>query len=84
MTNLAFWKDAAERAVRTAAQALLSIWLVGDVAFSFYDIDWGQALGVAVGAALISILMSIAGGRTGDPNTATFIAPTTSSDEPTE
>ncbi|WP_222131233.1 holin [Pseudonocardia sp. C8] len=40
-----FWKDAAERALKTAAQALLSIWLVGDVAFDLLSVDWGSRSG---------------------------------------
>lgn len=68
-----FWADALERAVKTAAQALLSLWLVGDVAFDLFQVDWGGALGVAAGAAVISILTSIASGPVGDPGTASLV-----------
>ncbi|MFC5996969.1 holin [Pseudonocardia hispaniensis] len=59
MLSAAFWVAALERAVKTAAQSLLSLWLVGDVAFNLLSIDWGTAAGVAAGAAVISLLTSI-------------------------
>lgn len=59
MMNGSFWVGALERAVKTAAQSLLSLWLVGDVAFNLLSIDWGASLGVAAGAAVLSLLSSI-------------------------
>lgn len=59
MFSSAFWKDAGERAVKTAAQALLALWLVGDKAFDVLHADFGQAAGIAAGAAVVSILTSI-------------------------
>lgn len=53
-----FWKAAGERAIRTLAQSLLSLWLAGDV-FNVLNVDWLNALGVSLGAALISVLMSL-------------------------
>lgn len=74
MLTALFWKDAFERAVKTAAQALLSLWLVGDVAFNLFTVDWGSALGVAAGAAVISLLTSIASGPVGDRGTASLVS----------
>jgi hypothetical protein len=54
-----FWADAAERAVKTIAQALLALFVVGDQVFNILSVNWNQALGVAAGAGVISILMSI-------------------------
>lgn len=54
-----FWADAAERAIKTVAQALLSLFIVGDQVFNLLTVNWSQALGVAAGAGVISVLMSI-------------------------
>jgi hypothetical protein len=71
MWNLAFWKTAAERALRTLAQVLLSLIVVGET--GFMDVDWIQALSVAGLAALASILMSIVATGIGDKGTASLV-----------
>ena len=70
MFTITFWKDAAERAIRTAAQALLALWAT-DVA-GVLAVDWVQAGSVAALAALTSILMSIVATGVGDRETANF------------
>lgn len=70
-----FWVDAAERAIRTAAEALLSLWLVGDVALNAFTIDWYEAGGIALGAALLSVLASLVASRRGSPETASLVDP---------
>jgi hypothetical protein len=70
MFTMKFWKDAAERAIRTAAQALLALWAT-DVT-GVLAVDWVQAGSVAALAALTSILMSIIATGVGDRDTATF------------
>jgi hypothetical protein len=68
MWTSTFWKAAAERALRTVAQVLLSLW-VSDGVFNALSIDWLNALGVALGAALISVLMSmVPAGPEGSPS----------------
>ncbi|WFG44371.1 holin [Pseudonocardia alni] len=67
-----FWKDAGERAVKTTAQALLSLWLVGGV-FDVLAVDWGSALGVAGGAAVISLLTSVVSAPAADRGTASLV-----------
>lgn len=68
MWTVNFWKAAGERALRTLAQSLLSLWLAGDV-FDAFHVDWAQALGVGLGAALISVLMSLVpAGPSGSPS----------------
>lgn len=63
-----FWKATAERALRTVAQVLLALWLSDDV-FNVLSVDWLNSLGVALGAAVISVLMSIVpAGPTGSPS----------------
>lgn len=60
MWSKAFWKAAAERAVKTAAQAPLTAWLVGDVTINALEVDWTTAGGLALGGAVVSILTSLA------------------------
>ena len=71
MRTKAFWIDAAERAVRTFAQALVAAITAG---FVLTDAAaWGQALLVAAVAALVSVLTSIAGSAVGDPASPSFL-----------
>jgi len=58
MFTLAFWKAAAERAVKTAAQAALVQLVVGD-GFSAFDADWATAGSFALGGAVASVLFSL-------------------------
>jgi hypothetical protein len=66
-----FWKDAAERAIRTAAQALLALWAT-DVS-GVLAVDWVQAGSVSALAALMSLLMSVAATGTGSQDSASTI-----------
>jgi hypothetical protein len=70
MFTITFWKDAAERAIRTAAQALLALWAT-DVT-GVLAVDWLQAGSVAALAALTSVLMSIIATGVGDKDSAQF------------
>ena len=71
MYTLTFWKDAAERAIRTAAQALLALWAT-DVS-GVLAVDWVQAGSVSALAALMSLLMSIAATGTGSQDSASTL-----------
>ncbi|MCD4558216.1 holin [Schaalia sp. lx-100] len=64
-----FWLGVFERAVKTAAQALLAVLTTGTV---LWGLDWGQAVGLALTAALISVLTSIADPRAADVHEVTF------------
>lgn len=57
MFGKAFWKGAAERAIKTAAQSLLGVLGVGGI--GVLDVDWQAATSVALVAALASVLTSI-------------------------
>ena len=70
MFTIKFWKDAGERAIRTAAQALLALWAT-DVS-GVLEVDWVQAGSVAALAALTSVLMSIVATNVGDKDSADF------------
>lgn len=52
-----FWKGAAERAIKTFAQTLAAVFVVGTT--GILDVDWAPALSIAGAAALASILTSI-------------------------
>lgn len=57
MWSRQFWMDAAERAVKTAAQAGLAFFIVGET--NLVSLDWPAILGVAAAAAVASVLTSL-------------------------
>ncbi|MBG0560740.1 holin [Actinoplanes aureus] len=66
MRTRVFWTQTAERAVKTAAQALLGLWPLDQ--FNILDADPRLAGGIAAGAAVLSILTSLASTAVGDKN----------------
>lgn len=66
-----FWKGTLERAIRTAAQAVLAL-LSTDVA-GILSVDWVQTVSVAGMAAFLSVLMSIVATGVGDHESPSFI-----------
>lgn len=70
--NKAFILAALERAVKTAAQALLALWL-SDQAFDITNVSLQHSFGVAATAAVLSLLTSIvsAGAGNSGPSLAT-------------
>ena len=71
MRTAKFWIDAAERAVRTFAQALVAALTAG---FVFTDgAAWGAALLTAAIAALVSLLTSVAASGVGDQSTPSLL-----------
>lgn len=65
MRTATFWRETAERAAKSAAQSLLLLW-AGDSAFNVVDADPRLAGGIAAGAAVLSVLTSIASTSIGD------------------
>lgn len=59
-----FWKDTAERAVKTFAQSLAAVLTAG--ATGVLDVDWKNAVSVALLATLVSVFTSIGSGTVGD------------------
>jgi hypothetical protein len=59
MWTVSFWKQAVERAVKTAAQTALAFFVVGTT--DLLSVDWlvvGSGVGVAVIASLLTSLAS--------------------------
>ena len=71
MWTVAFWKDLAERALATFAEALVAALVV--VEGGIVDVDWGQGLGVAALAALVAVLKGIVGIKLGEAGTAGWV-----------
>jgi hypothetical protein len=72
MFTVSFWKQAAERAVKSAAQALLGLW-VGAQAFDAWNVDWKKASGVALGAAILSLLTSLGSASVGKKDSPSLV-----------
>jgi hypothetical protein len=70
-----FWRDAAERAIATAAQTAASLTGVGAIAApDLLAVAWPYVASVTGGAALLSLLKSIAASRlAGMPGTASLV-----------
>lgn len=56
---MSWWKAASVRALKTAAQA--AIGAIGTGAIGLFQADWANVLSIALMAAVISYLTSIAG-----------------------
>lgn len=66
-----FWVDTLERAIRTACQAALSAGVVGGV--GLFDVDWMNVGGIALVAAIASVLTCVASsGKTDSISPASF------------
>lgn len=70
MLSKAFFKDLAERAVKTFAQTLLAVLAVG---VPIWEMDWVSALGIAAGATVLSVLTSVASAGAGNHDTASLV-----------
>ena len=64
MFTLTFWKAAAERAAKTAAQAAILQLVIGE-GFNAFEADWGTAGGFALGGAVTSVLFSVVSAKVG-------------------
>ena len=73
MWSREFWIATAERAVKSAAQAPLVAWGVGDVALDVFALDWRLGLGVAAGGALVSVLTSLASAGAGPDRSPSLV-----------
>lgn len=74
MWTAGFWKDAVERALKTLAQTLLSVLVVGGVVLNIFTVDWVNALGIGLGAMIVSLLTSILSSFVGSSDTASLVS----------
>ena len=72
MFTKSFWKSAAERAIRTVAQALVAV--IAATSFDWFSADWKAIAGTALTAGVLSLLTSIASAGIGDKGTPSLIA----------
>lgn len=64
LNNKLFWIDTAERAIKTFAQTLVA--LLGAGAVDILNVNWGDMTAVSLGAAVVSVLTSIASAGSGN------------------
>lgn len=72
MFTAKFWRESAERAIKSAAQALIGLWAL-DGAFNVLTVDLQLAGGVAAGAAVMSVLTSLVTSGVGEPNSPSAV-----------
>lgn len=58
MHTARFWTVTLDRAIRTAAQTAVALLGAGQV--DVLTVDWGQVASLSAGAALLSVLTSVA------------------------
>ena len=66
-----FWLQATERAIKTFAQTAVA--LIGAGLFNLLTTDWVQLIGVSGGAALLSILTSVASAKVHDDDSPSLV-----------
>lgn len=67
--NKTFWVKATERAVKSAAQAIVGALALSDTGFvNAFSLDYKLAAGVAVGGAVLSYLTSLLTAGVGESN----------------
>lgn len=72
MTTGQFWIDTLERAIKTMAQVVVAT--VGTGAVGITSLDWAQIGSLAATAGVVSIMMSLASDRIGNPGPS-LVAP---------
>jgi uncharacterized membrane protein len=71
MFTKTFWTAAAERALRTVAQALIAV--IAATTFDWFTADWQAIAGTALTAGVLSLLTSIASAGIGDKGTPSMV-----------
>ena len=69
--TIGFWKGACERAIKTAAQAGLAFFVVGETGIA--DVDWATVGGGSLVAAVASVLTSLASAPFGPAGTPSVV-----------
>ena len=71
MFTTTFWKSAAERAIKTVAQALIAV--LAATTFDWFTADWQAIAGTAATAGVLSLLSSIASAGIADKGTPSAV-----------
>lgn len=71
-----FWKQVAERAVKTFAQSILALFAADEV-FSILDVDLNKTFGVAALALVASVLTSLVSANVGPEKESPSLTETT-------
>ena len=66
-----FWIDAAERAIKTAAEVAILFFSAGQL--NVFAVDWKTVVGLALGGAVLSVLSSLASSKVGFPTSASLV-----------
>lgn len=69
--TIGFWRGAAERALKTAAQTAVAFFVVGETGVA--DVDWATIGGISLVAAIVSVLTSLASAPFGPENTPSLV-----------
>lgn len=72
MWTLKFWKETADRSIKSAAQAVILGFGIGE-GLNAFAVDYKLAAGFAIGAAILSLLSSLISAPFGVKGTASFI-----------
>ena len=67
-----FWKQTAERSIKTAAQVALTFFVAGET--NVVDVPWTAAAGVTAGAAIASVLFSLASAPFGPEGSPSLVS----------
>lgn len=71
MWGTAFWIGATDRIIKSVAQTLVLLYTGQQ--FNLLGIDWKATVGLAGGAAVLSLLTSLASAPAGTPGTTSFL-----------
>ena len=69
MWTIEFWKDTAERAIKTAAQTAAAV-LASDQVLGILSVDWVDTIQVAALAAVSAVLTAVGAARSSASQTA--------------
>lgn len=71
MTTSTFWVCTGERAIKTFAVSLITMW--GSAQFNILTVDWKTSLGISAGMGVLSVLGSIASLPIGPPQSPSLV-----------
>jgi hypothetical protein len=73
MFNIQWLRDATERALKSAAQAIV-LALGASQGFDLFSADWQNVAGIAAGAAILSVLTSVISAPLGAKGSASLLS----------